>query len=104
MKIKDIIFAAIISSFLLCGACVNDLGNYVYEDQETVLPIEILGLSDTTFLLMETVTLIPELKGLGNEENYDFTWYTYNTATGVIPKRDTIGRERNLTFKMMYPK
>ena len=86
----------------LCWACVDDPGNYTYEDLDSVLSIEILGLRDTTFTINETVALAPEVKGLDDESNYWFTWYTYRGGSG-IPERDTICRERNLSFVMKYP-
>ena len=87
---------------LLCVACVDDPGNYNYKDPETILPIEISGLSDTTFKILETISLKPEIKGLGDEENYEFTWYSYPVGNIGYSLRDTLGRERNLTFKMEY--
>ena len=89
-------------SLLLCVACVDDPGNYNYKDPETILPIEISGLSDTTFKILETISLKPEIKGLGDEENYEFTWYSYPVGNIGYSLRDTLGRERNLTFKMEY--
>ena len=86
----------------LCWACVDDPGNYTYEKPENVVPIEIAGLQDTTFIINETVTLVPEIKGLKDENDYWFTWYTYRGGSG-IPVRDTICKERNLSFVMKYP-
>lgn len=88
---------------LLLGACIDDQGNYTYQEPDAILPIEISGLSDTTFKLLETVTLTPEVKGLENEENYWFTWYAYLKDGVGVPVRDTLGKTRNLTFKMVYP-
>lgn len=82
----------------LCWACVDDPEKATYEDPEKVVPIEILGLRDTTFIINETATLTPELKGMDDESNYWFTWYTYKGR-----ERDTIGVERNLSFVMKYP-
>ena len=99
-KLKRNIGLGLLAS--LCWACVDDPGNYTYRAPETVVPIEISGLQDTTFTINETVSLVPEIKGLENEDDYWFTWYTYRTGQG-IPERDTIGRERNLSFLMKYP-
>lgn len=100
---KNKLFGLGTLSILLCWSCVNDLGNYEYKDVTSVVPVEISGLpDDTTFKVLETIRLIPELKGMEDEKNLEFTWYTYPPNAAGIPVRDTLGRERNLTFKMMY--
>lgn len=100
---KNKIFWLGVLSTLLCWSCINDEGNYEYQDVASVAPVEISGLpDDTTFKVLETITLTPELKGLNEETNYEFTWYTYPPGATGIPVRDTLGRDRNLTFKMMY--
>lgn len=100
---KNKIFRLGILNILLCWSCVNDLGNYDYKNVTSVAPIEVLGLpDDTTFKVLETIMLTPELKGMDDEKNFEFTWYTYPPGATGIPIRDTLGRERNLTFKMMY--
>lgn len=102
MTVKNKIFWSGLLGLLLCWACVDDRGNYTYEDPEAILPPKISGLSDTTFRIPDIVTLTPEIEGLENEDDYWFTWYTYRGGTG-IPVRDTICRSRNLSFQMMYP-
>lgn len=86
----------------LCWGCINDVGNYTYESPEDILPIDILGLYDTVFVINEMAVLKPEIKGLEDESNYWFTWYTYSGGQG-ISERDTIGTERNLSFQVDYP-
>lgn len=103
MKMKNKIVWTGFLSVLLCWACVDDTGNYTYEDPETLMPVEISGLSDTTFKILETVSLTPEIKGMQNESDYWFTWYSYPAGSTGTSERDTLARTRNLTFKMEYP-
>lgn len=87
---------------LLCS-CVDDPGNYDYQDIKEMYSIEISGLQDTTFVILSDVTLVPEVVGLNDNVEYEFTWYAYPNGIVGIPKRDTLSRERNLSFTMTYP-
>lgn len=104
MNVKNIVRLFCLFWALVCWACIDDGGNYTYRDPDSVLPIEILGLSDTTFKVLANVTLTPEIKGMEDEDNYEFIWYAYPVgAAGFVPQRDTLGTTRNLTFVMKYP-
>ena len=87
---KNNIFWLGILNILLCWSCVNDLGNYDYKDVTSVAPVKVSGLpEDTTFKILETIILTPELKGMDDEKNFEFTWYTYPPEATGIPVRDT---------------
>lgn len=101
MKIKNKIYWISLIGLFILGACIDDTGNYTYEAPDRILPIEISGLSDTTFRVLSTVVLKPEVKGIENEDDYWFTWYTYPLS--FIRGRDTLATTRDLTFEMKYP-
>lgn len=101
MKIKTVLYTlCIVIAGGLCS-CVDDLGNYDYLDRDSIMPIEILGLKDTTFRILSEVNLAPELKGMEDESLYDFAWFTYADGTSDA-NRDTLGCEKNLNFIMTY--
>ena len=92
--------------FLLgMASCYDDKGNYSYQDPDSVLPLEIDGLpKDTSFMLFSEVELTPKITGIENEDDFQFTWYTYQLyASGLIPQRDTLAKTKNLSFIMEYP-
>lgn len=103
MNIKAIFSVILVfTSGLLCS-CVDDPGNYDYKDIKTMYPIEISGLEDTTLVILSDVTLAPTVTGLNENAEYEYIWYAYPNGIVGIPKRDTLGREKELTFLMTYP-
>lgn len=95
---------------LLCAgvytACVDDKGNYDYRPADEILPIKVTGLpEDTTFLKWSEAALHPVIADMpGSESDYDFLWYSFTpNASGYVPKRDTVGREKNLLFTVTNP-
>lgn len=99
------ILAALLLTASLSG-CLEDKGNYDYIPAEEVLPVKVTGLpEEATFDLGTRVNLKPVIEGLTKPESeYQYTWYTYpNAASGYIPLRDTIGREKDLSFIIDYP-
>lgn len=90
---------------MITTSCYDDKGNYSYQDPDSVLPLEIDGLpKDTSFMLFSEIELTPKIKGIENENDFQFTWYTYQLyATGFIPQRDTLAITRDLSFIMEYP-
>lgn len=103
MKMINTIRLGCLTVIILFCSCVDDNGNYTYQEPDNVMPVEITGLSDTSFKMFSTVNLKPEITGMDDEKNYRFTWYTYPvSATGYVPARDTLATTRDLTFEMKY--
>lgn len=105
MRMKNKLWILGVLALLGITSCYDDKGNYSYRDLESVLPIEIKGLpNDTTFMLFSDVELVPEIEGMENEADFQFTWYTYQLyVSGFVPQRDTLATTKNLSFKMEYP-
>jgi len=103
MKIRYILL--LIITVLGVSSCYDDKGNYSYQDPDSVLPLEIDGLpKDTSFMLFSEVELTPKITGIENEDDFQFTWYTYQLyASGFIPQRDTLAKTKDLSFIMEYP-
>lgn len=103
MNIKAIFSVILVFTTGLLCSCVDDPGNYDYKDIKTMYPIEISGLEDTTLVILSNVTLAPTVTGLNENAEYEYIWYAYPNGIVGIPKRDTLGREKELTFLMNYP-
>lgn len=104
MKMKYILQLFVISMVVLAGACVDDPGNYDYQDIKVMFPVEISDLEDTTLNVLSEVRLEPTVTGLEEGREYEYVWYAYpNNAVGYSPKRDTLGRAKDLQFVMNYP-
>ena len=55
-------------------------------------------------MLFSEVELTPKITGIENEDDFQFTWYTYQLyASGFIPQRDTLAKTKDLSFIMEYP-
>ena len=104
MNIKAIFGVLLVFTAGLLCSCIDDKGSYDYQGIETLYPIEISGLKDTTLIVLSEVTLVPDVKGLDESKEYEYTWYTYPGENTVgSPKRDTLGTAKELTFTMNYP-
>lgn len=103
MKIKVILGVILLLTVSLLYSCIDDPGNYDYQDIKTICPIEISGLEDTTLIILSNVTLAPSVTGLNENAEYEYVWYAYPNGVVGIPKRDTLGREKELNFLMTYP-
>lgn len=81
-------------------SCVDDKGNYTYQDEKEIMPVEIKEMEqEITIEANQTLTITPEIKGLDNPENYTYEWYVYEyMAVGFAPKRQYIGDTRDLNY------
>jgi hypothetical protein len=88
MRIKlKLYFPALLFSLFVAG-CVEDTGNYVYEDPDEITPIinsEMEEYYDA--VMLDQLVIEPEMKG--DESQYDYLWYAYPTqlAGNVIKLR-----------------
>ena len=105
MRMRNKLWILGVLILMITISCYDDKGNYSYQDPDSVLPLEIDGLpKDTSFMLFSEVELTPKITGIENEDDFQFTWYTYQLyASGFIPQRDTLAKTKDLSFIMEYP-
>jgi len=96
---KATIYLAIIMYAVFFTKCINDTGNYSYQDADAVAPIILSEFeANYTALMLESFVLDPQVQG--NEADYEYFWVAYPHGTTTQNRRDTIGRERKLDYKM----
>lgn len=101
MKTKDILLAA--AAMVLAASCIDDKGNYDYEDASTVFPPVISGLPKDTTIQQGTDLVLTAGKhfSVANDDpgRYTYTWsITEATTAGFLPTRTYIGNEENLNY------
>lgn len=100
MKSKKIFL--LLSVAILLASCINDLGNYVYEEPDVLLPITISGLNDTVAIMGQELHLTPKIENMDDESRYVYLWYAAKAVTaGAAPTRDTLSLERNLSAEII---
>lgn len=89
-----------IVSIILClslFSCINDNGNYVYEESENMYPAKIVsGINpDYEILVGDTLVIKPEFGNdlEVNESDYEYWWFN--------AKKDTLGQERYLNYPVL---
>lgn len=99
---KKLIYTVIeLCLFMMAGGCIGDDGNYVYTDPEVFNPIKISGIQEEYSCESMLPFLIePKIEGLKEHEEYSFAWYVYYTAQVSKNKRDTICREKSLSWNV----
>jgi len=55
---------------LLLNSCIDDKGNYVYDDLENVMPVTIDGIRDTTIMINTVLRIEPVVQ---NTDKADYT-------------------------------
>ncbi len=86
---------------IMAGGCIGDDGNYVYTAPEEFNPVKISGI-EQEYQRESRVdfSIEPVVDGLKEHEKYSFTWYVFSTAQVSGSKRDTIGREKMLSWNV----
>ena len=55
--------------------------------------LKLTGCQRYFFYVVLEVELTPKITGIENEDDFQFTWYTYQLyASGFIPQRDTLAK------------
>ena len=105
------IFTIIICLSCLMVSCVEDTGNYNYLSVEDVTPVKIDGIDTRLEVIINNkLDVNPIVTGIDDENDYSYLWYIMNNPSpqeqlsGTIMWSDTIGREKNLSHVINYPK
>lgn len=88
--------------FLFCIAvtgCVEDTGNYTYEEAESFVPKVVSGFEKHyDMILLQQLNLDPQIEG--KESDYTYTWLIHPTMLGSV-RPDTVSRERKLDYTVI---
>ena len=104
MKNKNRICLFIALGFLSLFAisCVDDKGNYIYEDVSKILPVTISGISDTTIMSGTILKIIPEVRNV--DRDYAYSWYAIPISTsGSIRKKTILAETLELNNYVRLP-
>jgi hypothetical protein len=94
MKVKYI-FSLLTVLFL--ASCITDYGNYEYQDLDTVLPVSISGMKDTSITKGEYLVIDPEVTISGDQSNYTYSWYVMPAvAAGALPVKTVWSNTKKL--------
>lgn len=97
---KQFIQSAILFiAFISLHSCIDDKGNYTYQDEKQILPIEIEGVEkEITAQVGDILSITPKLKGMDNPDKYSYEWYVMESS--VSSKRKDISSMQNLEYKV----
>lgn len=91
---KKILYFLAFSFCVLAPGCVEDTGNYSYENAEAFIPKVLTEFEDNYNLtILQQFSLDPKVEG--NESDYEYLWYAYPTMLAAV-RPDTLSRERKL--------
>lgn len=84
------------SAALALHSCIEDKGNYDYDDTADYMPAEVVAGLDDNYVVKggDLLRIVPELKEGAVESDYDYTWMLTSDLTGL--HTDTVGRTKNL--------
>ena len=96
MKLK-LYFSALLFCLVVAG-CVEDTGNYVYEDPAEIAPLINSEMEEHyDAVMLDQLEIKVEMEG--DESQYDYLWYAYPTKLAAEPV-DTLGYEKDLDYKV----
>jgi hypothetical protein len=99
MKKLDILLLSLFS--LIAVSCFKDNSN---EGNIQLVPVEVEGLQTKydVYTHRDVLSISPTVQ---NESRFNFFWLAYNknfnVNAGVVPKADTIGKAKNLSYEVM---
>lgn len=98
MKIAK--YFMVLQLLTLLSGCIEDNGNYVYQDESDVLPIAITGLDKNMSALKgSTLSLTPTIENMDNPDRYTYEWFIMEyQAEGTAPQRRDLQKEKDLNW------
>jgi len=80
---------------LFAPSCINDTGNYEYEDASKILPVTVADLPETTVIVGNVLKIVPEVSN--DNGNYTYSWFvTPSVTAGILPQKTILSTERTL--------
>ena len=96
---KIINLLLLLNCILLLGACIDDKGNYTYQDKDEVLPIQISGLENAITIPQGNVLKLSPVVENDDPSRYTYSWFVMESQTaGSLPKRVDIADTKNLEY------
>lgn len=96
--IRSILY--LLGGMMVLNSCMEDLGNYKYVSPADLISIEIDSLESNYYFKTQAVeSCRPVIKGMDNEENYQFTWY-YLRQGEKLEKADTLSHTKELVWQV----
>ena len=78
---------------LLAASCIDDKGNYEYEDANKVMPVTISGMRDTSVIMGSVLRIVPEVQHAENGD-YVYSWFIMPSVTaGNLPRKTVLSNE-----------
>ena len=92
-------YVIIIASFMFLTSCVQDLGSYADRSAADLIPRITSTLEEAYIaIILEYFSITPEIDG--DPANYEFLWHVFPHPLTTQNQRDTIGREKNLNYRV----
>lgn len=84
-------------------ACVDDPGNYDYDNIENQFPGEVVSGLEESYVREggKLLEINPVFAAGTDESDYEYLWFTISRAN--LNKSDTLSREKNLSYAMALP-
>lgn len=96
---KNISLFLLLSCMFLLGACVDDKGNYNYQDKDDIWPVRINGLEDAITIPQGNVLKLSPIVENDNPSQYTYSWFVMESQTsGGAPKRFDIAETKDLEY------
>lgn len=96
---KIINLLLLLNCIFLLGACIDDKGNYTYQDKDEVLPIQISGLENAITIPQGNVLKLSPVVENDDPSRYTYSWFVMEAQTaGSLPKRVDIADTKNLEY------
>ena len=100
-KINKIIGSLLILIVILSYSCIDDIGNYDYEDVDQLLPVKAKSLANGYEVLQaDTLKIYPEFEFIDDESRYEYQWYVISPAAGKLPEKTILGNSKNLKARI----
>ena len=72
---KIINLLLLLNCIFLLGACIDDKGNYTYQDKDEVLPIQISGLENAITIPQGNVLKLSPVVENDDPSRYTYSWF-----------------------------
>lgn len=101
-KINKIILGSLLILIgILSYSCIDDIGNYDYEDVDQLFPVKVKDLeSGYEVLQADTLEIHPEFETIDDESRYQYQWYVISPGSGSLPEKTILGNTKDLKARV----